>query len=563
MNLFITGGTGFIGKHFVAKLLSTLKSEDRVYVLTRSPVDFKDPRIQPVIRDLSELEKCRDILLDCEMVYHLGACAVYGNDLPYDQTNFEPTRSLVEILSQSRKLKNFVFVSTIGAVDRTPSDPCDRPLTVNSSPHPRSRYGESKLKAETWLHSQSRLPWTIIRPTWVYGRHMRFGSHIQVFANMVLKKSPVRSFNFPGRVPLIHVEDLASALVRCIDNSKVIGKTYIAVTENLSIGEIFGELSEAIHGKKSPQFPVPRSRFFFAWLHRFLPLSISNLFLDYLCAEDPDFTRDFGIGDPVHFGQGKKDVIEDFIHSNGYWVVTGANSGIGHAIAKRLHDLRKKTILVDKETDALEREAGDREDQIILKADLSSEDELRKLASELSKHRIAVLINNAGVGWRGSIEEISFDKIQKTIDVNVKAPIFLTKLLLGHLQNNASVIVNMSSSIAYNPLPGMSVYSASKSMLSHWSQSLAYEMRNTNTVLTLHPSGTYTRFQERAGVKVNVDGKGLLSADRVARRVIESAMKRKNLPILSVSTRVLLPISALLPQRLRVLVWGRLFSQHR
>ena len=117
------------------------------------------------------------------------------------------------------------------------------PSLPHQIPYPRSRYGESKLKSETLIRD-SGLPFTIIRPTWVYGEDMRTNSHINRFVSMVFERHPVARLAFPGKVSLIHVNDLATALVNCINYEAVIGRTYFAETEALPIGKIFALIAE-------------------------------------------------------------------------------------------------------------------------------------------------------------------------------------------------------------------------------------------------------------------------------------------------------------------------------
>lgn len=557
MNIFITGATGFIGKNFLSQLLPDIKPEDTCYLLLRKVAQFEDKRIVQLVGSLEDLIKFEKEILSCEYVFHLAANATYGSDFDYDKVNFEPTVQIVNILKNSKHLKNFIFTSTIGAVDRTKNDDCRTPLSVQSVPNPVSLYGKSKLKSEEYI-IKSGIPFTIIRPAWVYGKNMRTNSHINKFVSMVYQKSFASRLNFPGKVSLIHVDDLSKALVNCLSNDRIINKIYFAETEALSIGDIFSIIYNATNTNAIVKINMPRFHFIMKRVHNRLPLTVSLLFLDYLLANDENFQGDFKLKEIKIFSENVNDVISTNIN-NGFWVITGANSGIGYELAKKLDAQNKKLILIDKNTGNLDSFNK----HLILKVDLSNFNELVELSNAIDQHKIFCLINNAGVGFRGSLKEISVEQIKKTVDVNVCYPVFFTKLLLDKLIRDGSIIVNVASSIAYNPLPYMSIYSASKAFVSNWSESLSYELKDSNRVITISPSGTYTNFQKNAGVKVVGEGKGLLSPGYVADSIIETVYGRKDIVILGFKTRILLMISKLLPRKMNIHLWGKLFESLR
>lgn len=557
MNIFLTGATGFIGKSFLSNLLNVLGTEDRCFVLQRREFQFEDKRVVQLIGSFEEISQFRDDILNCEYFFHLAANPIFGSNLDYDKVNYKPTAQIVDILTNSKRLRNFIFTSTIGAVDRAKDDNCKKPLTRNSPSNPTSSYGKSKLKSEEYI-VKSGIPFTIIRPTWVYGKDMRANSHINKFVSMVYQKSFIPKLHFQGKVSLIHVEDLSRALVNCLNNDEIIGKIYFAETEALSLGSIFRVIYEKVNHNKIRQIKVPRFRLIFERLHNRIPLTVSNLFLDYLYAQDKDFKIDFRIQNVKNIYEYIDDVISTNTY-NGYWIITGANSGIGYTLARRLDNLKKKLILIDKDTNNLNLFKN----QIVFKADLSSFAQIEKLARAICQFKIFCLINNAGIGFRGSLQDLIIEEIRKLIDVNICYPILFTKLILDNLIKNGSVIVNISSSVAYNPLPYMSLYSATKAFLSNWSESITYELRKTNKIITFSPSGTYTNFQKNAGVKVVNGGKDLLTPEYVANEIIKAVYGKKNIVILGFKTKIFLTISRILPRKINIYLWGRLFECYR
>lgn len=557
MNIFITGVTGFIGRNFLSQLFLIIKPSDNIFILLRKKIQYEDSRINSLFGRLEEIEKFKDEILRCDYFFHLAANPIYGSNSDYDKVNYEPTVQIVDILKKSKVLKNFIYISTIGAVDRMDNADCKEPITLKSSPNPTSLYGKSKLKSEVYI-TNSCIPFTIIRPSWVYGEYMRFNSHINKFVTMVYEKSIISRFNFPGKVSLINVHDLSKAMVNCIKNNRIIGKIYFAETEAFSIGNIFRIIFLKINQKKIMQIYLPRFNFIFKRLHSKLPLALSNLFLDYLWARDDFFQKDFNLQEIRPFYKYVDDVINTNKY-NGYWIITGANSGIGYALSEHLEKLKKKLILIDKDISNLIQFNN----QIIFKVDLRDLNQLFALVKNIDQYRIFCLINNAGVGFRGGLKDLDLEQIKNTIYVNVSYPVIFTKLLLDNLISNESTIVNIASSSAYNPLPHMSLYSSSKAFLSNFSESLSYELRKTNKVITFSPSGTYSNFQKNAGVKVINGGKGLLSTEYVANRIIKSVYGFKSVIILGFMTKYLLLISKIIPRKYNILLWGKLFEKLR
>ena len=557
MKIFLTGGTGFIGKRLLQHLLERMADGDRLYFLARSDPGGLPANVTVLEGDLQGIESFARELGECEYVFHLAGNATFGDGDVYEQVNTLPTKRMVDIAKGGGNLKNFVFTSTIGAYDRHPSDRCDAPLGAESTPHPRSDYGRSKLECERSIQA-SGIPATIVRPTWVYGPGMRPKSHINVFIDMVSKRALPSRINFPGRVSLIHVDDLAHALANCIGNDAVVGKAYFAETEAMSIGGIFSVLRGKVHGKAAKGLFMPRFKGVVGALHGKLPVSVDNLFLDYLLARDDAFRSSLLGRGPIPFQTGVDDVVRENATVNGCWVVTGGNSGIGLALARQLREQGRRVVVVDKCVNNLEDFA--KED--VVEADLSTFEGVEEAARALAGLRIYCLCNNAGIGCRKKFMDMGVSEIKTIIGVNAAAPLLLTRLLRDDLRRSGSVVVNVASSIAYNPLPYMSTYSCTKALVSNWSESISYELRGENHVLTFSPSGTNTNFQGSAGVK-NDDADKLLTPDQVAMKILRAVEAGKGTVILGAATNVLLLVCRALPRKWTIMLWGRLMEKLR
>jgi nucleoside-diphosphate-sugar epimerase len=78
VNIFITGATGFIGNHFLVKLLARLRVEDRVFLLVRRKGVIHDQRVQELMGSLEDVARFRDEILSSDYVFHLAANPVFG-----------------------------------------------------------------------------------------------------------------------------------------------------------------------------------------------------------------------------------------------------------------------------------------------------------------------------------------------------------------------------------------------------------------------------------------------------------------------------------------------------
>ncbi len=560
MTVFVTGATGFVGRRFLPRLLTRLGPADRVYSLERRPEKPGDARVRPLAGDLRNLAPHAAALLESQWIYHLAADATFGAGARYHEINLEPVQRLLEILRESAALQCIVFVSTIGVLDRAPGDRVDAVLTPASTPHPVSDYGRSKLAAEACGRA-SGLPFIIIRPAWVYGAGMRANSHLNVLAALIARRPWMARFAWPGRVPLIHADDLAHALVHCLDQDAARGRTYIAVTENRALGDITAQLHRALHRRDvAPRLPWPRLRPLMRWFHSRLPLSLNNLFLDYLAADDPDFRRDLLPGSPVPLVTGITELAAEHSRNGRSWVVTGANSGIGLALVQQLLVEGCHVVAVDRAIDRLTPNAS----LAVVAADLTDRRAVEELTEKIlhKARRITVLINNAGVGFRGGLFDQDWARTEQTINVNIRGTLHLTHLLKTRLVRDGTTIVNIASSVAYHPLPGMSVYAASKAFIRSWSLALGEELRSTNRVVTFSPSGTRTNFQANGEVR-NVTCASLLDPAQVAAAIITAARRGHRHHLMGLRSHITIFVAGLLPLGLRLTVLHRAFRATR
>ncbi|MEI7541466.1 MAG: glucose 1-dehydrogenase [Actinomycetes bacterium] len=167
-------------------------------------------------------------------------------------------------------------------------------------------------------------------------------------------------------------------------------------------------------------------------------------------------------------------------------IVTGAGSGIGQASAIRLAEEGATVICADLNKEAAELTAKQisdlnfkAESYVIDIADSKSCDEVVGYCVE-KYGSIDILVNNAGVNLPGVFHEVSNETIDRTLNVNVKGAMYLTRAALPHmLKNSRGSIVNMSSVNGLVSEPFLSVYSASKGAIVMFTRGIALDYAKT------------------------------------------------------------------------------------
>jgi len=187
-------------------------------------------------------------------------------------------------------------------------------------------------------------------------------------------------------------------------------------------------------------------------------------------------------------------------------VVTGASSGIGVAFARAFRKRGERVVLVARRADRLEalaRELGGEPSALAVPLDLAAEGAAEALRSTLEARGIVVdgLVNCAGLGHTAPFEEQREETIRAMLDLNVRAVVELTRAFLPAMRaRGRGRIVNVASNAAFQPVPYLNVYAATKAFVLSFSEGLAEELRGTGIrVQALCPGITATEFLEVAG----------------------------------------------------------------
>jgi short-subunit dehydrogenase len=191
-------------------------------------------------------------------------------------------------------------------------------------------------------------------------------------------------------------------------------------------------------------------------------------------------------------------------------LVTGASSGIGAAVTRRLADDGWRLVLSGRDAGRLDQVAGELDriagqgDASVFAADLTRSGADRRLAEfALARAgRVDLLVAGAGVGWAGEFSSMPPPAIDEVIDVDVLATLRLVRQLLPHMVEAGTGRVVLIGSLAGGVgVRGEAVYSAAKAALAAFADSLRYELRGSGVGVThVVPGVVDTPFFERRGV---------------------------------------------------------------
>lgn len=235
-------------------------------------------------------------------------------------------------------------------------------------------------------------------------------------------------------------------------------------------------------------------------------------------------------------------------------VITGASSGVGAAAARRFAAEGARVVLAARGAAALEavaKEIGDA--ALAVPGDVSDPEAAEQLLRRALEHfgAIHVLVNNAAVNHRGPVEAADPANLAQIVDVNLKAPIVLTRLALPHLRKAPqAAIVNVASIAGQVPLPEEATYSATKFGLRGFSYALAEELRGSNVTISLvSPGPIDTGFISRDldAVPDIVFSQPMSSAEQVAAAVLDCAADGRMERTLPRTTGMLATVGYLMP----------------
>jgi NAD(P)-dependent dehydrogenase (short-subunit alcohol dehydrogenase family) len=545
MTYFVTGGTGFIGRHLIERLL---QRDGEIYVLVRpASVDklrerwAEEPRVKPVVGDLSQPRLgITDDVPRIEHFFHLGA--IY--DMTADEesnrvANVEGTRHAVE-LANALQVSCFHHTSSVAAAGRYKGlfreDMFDEGQKLD---HP---YFRSKFDSEKIARTQTTVPWRVYRPAIVVGDSRTgvmdkidgpyyFFTAIKLARHYLPGWFPLVGPEF-GYTNIVPVDFVAAAMDHIAHEPGLDGQAFhLCNPKKQRSGDVLNEFAKAAH---APQLSMRVD----TKLLNALPKGAIGMAMQIPAAKGvrKAILADFGIPDEVlgyvaltpEFDTRDTEralegtaisvpPLEDYADKLwDYWernldpdlfkdrsfegavngktvLITGASSGIGKAAAFKIAQAGGIPLLVARSADKLEETKRQIEDAggsaYCYSADISSPESVDELVDRvLADHpAVDVLVNNAGRSIRRSIA-LSYDRFhdfERTIQLNYLGTIKLIMGFLPHMrERKQGLIVNVSSiGVQTNP-PRFSAYVASKAALDAWTRVVGSECIGDNVHFT-------------------------------------------------------------------------------
>lgn len=251
MTILVTGASGFIGSYIVQEGLEKGFEVWAGMRGTSSKGYLQDARIKFAQLDLSN----PDVLLGqlqnykkelggkgWDYIVHAAGATKCLNENDFYRTNTDGTRHLIDTLRAADMIpKRFVFVSSLSIFGAIREEPVRlpsaenpwiySPILLTDTPKPNTAYGKSKLKAEEYLLQQKDFPFTILRPTGVYGPREK--------DYFMMAKSIKQHIDFavgykPQEITFVYMMDVVQAIYKCIVSPAAEGKGYF-----LSDGEVY------------------------------------------------------------------------------------------------------------------------------------------------------------------------------------------------------------------------------------------------------------------------------------------------------------------------------------
>lgn len=294
--ILVTGGTGFIGRRLVQKLVATYGAQS-IECLVYNKINningliensgreiLRKLGVRMVEGDLMTREGLDRLNSKPKIIYHLAACTETGDR---DHTiNNVGTLNLLRALTLGPGFR-FIFTSTIAVSDHR--EDSDSPVTEETRLlKPYSEYGRKKLLTEDILKgwsSQKGFDLNIVRVSAVFGANPKKGGLYDGLAKLCRQNSILARLNYPGRIALVYVEDLAQCLVNLSIRPPGFGEIYtvIPTMQSLSVSELAQEIYKHLdidyHPVVLPKFLwrfFSRGAKLIYWCERFIPHGIYN-----------------------------------------------------------------------------------------------------------------------------------------------------------------------------------------------------------------------------------------------------------------------------------------------
>jgi NAD(P)-dependent dehydrogenase (short-subunit alcohol dehydrogenase family) len=213
-------------------------------------------------------------------------------------------------------------------------------------------------------------------------------------------------------------------------------------------------------------------------------------------------------------------------------IVTGAGTGLGAALTRCLVSEGAIVVAVGRREYKLREVAESTIDPSRVRVspcDLMDAAAVEQLVATCAREfeRLDLVVNNGAVGFGGDFVALTPDEIQRSVSTNLLAPVLLSRAALPHLERTHGVLVNVSSLSGLVPLPGQTVYAATKFALRGFTEALQAELRGRSVrVLAVYP-GAIDSEMNSAALRARMADKGfnlpaVMSSDEAGRRLLSA-----------------------------------------
>src|SRR5688500_13413328 len=255
-------------------------------------------------------------------------------------------------------------------------------------------------------------------------------------------------------------------------------------------------------------------------------------------------------------------------------ILTGGSSGIGKSFIQLGFKLKPDLIFcnLSRRPPPENISANARKRLNHFSCDLSRAPEIERVAVELQAVLLRdvpngglLLINNSGFGAFGGVGEIPLPRQVEMIDLNVSEVVHLTGLLLPLLRRRGGTIMNIASTVAFQPTPFGATYGATKAFVLHWTLALNEEMRGTRVnAIAVCPGTTATEFFDRAGASGNpVKLSGGMMPEAVVKCALRALGRRRSQIVPGLGNKAYTFAGSRLPKPFAARLAGKILGRRR
>jgi hypothetical protein len=216
-------------------------------------------------------------------------------------------------------------------------------------------------------------------------------------------------------------------------------------------------------------------------------------------------------------------------------LITGASEGMGNVFARRLAEQGYAITAVARNENKLKQlisEIGNNHSYLV--ADLTTVSGQDKIVQVIAEKHFDLLINNAGVGAVGKFTDLPLEKYKEVFALNIET---VVKLSYAYLKTAKAgdALINVSSSLAFMPMPAVGLYAATKAFVTSFSESLWFEQKSRGVfVMGLCPGIMTTNFTDHSGGGLSKPPKAMTQPpEKVVNTALRALQSRKNPTVLT------------------------------